>query len=535
MSSFVDYFNNSKDDEALYSVILAANVHAGAIIPGITELPNDITFDKKASTVSVVASDPSGDDEEVLFYMGSLPKKELTNAAVFNSSKPCFIMPKYDGVSCGLVITANGLEYAHTRGRDVGNVHKNTNITERVRPLLNINMEMFNLCCSSISVRGEIVCINKSVAKIPAAYVSGRLSSGIEMYKEAMHNLRLVIYECPRVTLTEYGKEVIKDITEIDGYQVLSQYWSLILIQGIFPANITIFTEQQADFGITNLRTVYELLCKDCNEPTDGIVCCETSWKYPYTKEMTMPSKYGKVAFKQTESSTSTITEFNYSITKTGLLNIVATFVTIVINDKNYSNAKIAYSAILNMSGMGVGAVVSVDIRNGITPYISGVIKPALIPYEEIINCPSCRSVLKRTTGTNPTLKCVNPSCRSIRQYLMIAFVSGVEIAKCGEKTICALPNPSVECLLNQVSSGMVKCGKTRYHLEDLLKAISVSTFMVATSIMTKNGVTKSIPDVADVTLVDIDEDVVEEMINSYGTPINIPFAKECLYYILSI
>lgn len=377
-------------------------------------------------------------------WMGSLQKPSSLKIC-----KDGIMIPKFDGVSAGAKFVRNAdneivLQLAQTRGIKANITSKLTLLTTDLCKALNEYKPFKGIPDFMICIRGEIVLKDKTLTEsAPAPYVSGKINGYEDVFKAAVDTMEFVPYEVMR--LTKYGEKI--RITQRECFDLLRE-----LNQLKFEPKP--FTE--------DVRGVFDAFCNELKEPLDGVVYCSLDWAYPITEAETMPAVYGKWAWKPSEEAESTLTGFEYSLSRDGKLEPMATYEEITIGGKKYSRAKIAIGRIISLSGIGIGSKITVRLSNGISPFIADFEPPSSgIVYEIPTECPACGSKLILTKGVNTTLKCTNTkSCPAIKLQKYKYFLKTLNVKGIADKKLQSLKRLNFSQIISKYISSkeLLKC-----------------------------------------------------------------------------
>lgn len=356
------------------------------------------------------------------------------------------LTPKYDGCSCGVrLVRVNkqfGVKEALTRGRDVGATSQRTNLTGKfmsiAKPLTALlespekqslqfttpSGTSFSFAdVTEITIRGEIV-LKERVDGAPAAIVAGKINGGQEVWNEFIGQLTFKPFEVMRM----YTPTEVYTPTQIESVQLLD----MICLR-------TTLTSDSMD----GIQAYYEELKEQISEPIDGVVYSACDWHYPEYDSETLPSAYGKWAWKPTSEGVSILRNVEYTITRDGKISFVFEFDRTQINGKNYLHAKVAVSRLLNeLSGMGFGSTIGVKISRDVMPYIDSFVPDDKIePFPLPKECPWCHQPLTLKGGKTPTLTCTNLLCQGVLSQKFLNLLKCLHVKGVAERKLATL-NP---------------------------------------------------------------------------------------------
>lgn len=470
---------------------------------GIADLPKDELYEEMIRAIKSVSDILTEDtDNHVIaserqqfrlvkfipeMWMGSITKEPT-----ISEIPDALILPKFDGCSCGVKLermstleTPFQLVQAVTRGVSEAYNVKKTDITDKFRDISELLLDAFNgpdvedfqfesqpsrtlKEAHAIIVRGEIVLDDKGVTdSAPASVVAGKINGGPEVWADYVENLCFIPYEIMRICWSATDKHDIYVPTQIE---TVNFFTAIGLID--YPIKRT-------PLGIDSLNSVkeyFEQLKTSITQPLDGVVYCPFNWRYPKTFEETKPKQYGKLAWKPSSESTSTLREITYTYNRDGKINFVLTFDPVNINGKNYKNAKTAVSKLIELNGIGVGSPVTIKLAGDISPTIASFVpNPEIKPIKLPKKCPCCNTVLEIKKGKTPTLRCPNPLCREVLKQKMLNLISVLEIRGIAEGKLNRLPRVTLEAVDQAYLEGHV--------LRGILRKTSTRTLLVGLGI----------------------------------------------------
>lgn len=395
-------------DEIKNIIYICDKIHNGETVNGYDQhdLPSDSLYEeyKKQLNDEIIYKNNN------IMYMGSIPKENK-----FNDFTKILIMPKFDGCSVAMkfVVQDNKLILirSHTRGKDVGEEHINTDITKKISMFFkNIYFDT-NYNFKEISIRGEIVLIEKDKNVVPASVIAGKINANIDVFESFLPKMRIVGFEISMIDN--------KVPTQVESLKILKHivYEDYYSHQFKFCDYEVYITEPKND---EYYKKIFDLMCERNKIPLDGFVYCDEKWMYPNDLKNTLNSKYGKYAWKPKTEVIVKIESIEYSMNRSGDLIPSITFTPIVIHEKLYVKAKSAISKIHEFisKGFGKGSNAILKLANDIIPQIIDVGES-----DERINfiekCPWCNSNL---ILSDKHLYCENNDCkeRRIQKYVYL-------------------------------------------------------------------------------------------------------------------
>lgn len=211
---------------------------------------------------------------------------------------------------------------------------------------------------------------------------------------------------------------------------------------------------QQMGFGVVEGKLVkpdeiedavkwFEEKIKTFDQPSDGLVLVYDDIAYGESLGTTSKFPRKGLAFKwMDEEAETTITEIDWSVSRTSLINPVAVFNSVELEGTTVSRASIHNLSIMESLKIGIGDKVKVIKANMIIPQITqNLTKSGNIEIPK--TCPICGAPTKikvdPETGTK-TLHCTGDNCVSILSSKIDHFCSrdAMNIVGISEKTIDA-------------------------------------------------------------------------------------------------
>ena len=192
--------------------------------------------------------------------------------------------------------------------------------------------------------------------------------------------------------------------------------------------------------------------------PSDGLVLVLDDIAYGDSLGQTSKFPRDSIAFKwQDELKETTLTEIEWSASRTGLINPVAIFEPIELEGTTVSRASVHNISVMRDLKLGIGDTITVYKANMIIPQIASNLTGSN-NVEIPCQCPVCghETKIKNDNGVQ-TLHCINEGCLAKQIKLLSLFVSrdAMNIEGLSEMTIEKL-----------VSAGMVKELADLFHVE---------------------------------------------------------------------
>ncbi len=173
--------------------------------------------------------------------------------------------------------------------------------------------------------------------------------------------------------------------------------------------------------------------------PSDGLVLSYDDISYGLSLGRTAKFPRDSIAFKwQDEIKETTLTEIEWSASRTGLINPVAIFEPVELEGTTVSRASVHNISVMRELGLGIGDRITVYKANMIIPQIAGDITCSN-NIEIPKNCPVCAAPtqIKADNGVE-TLVCPNPEClaKQIKSFTHFVSRDAMNIEGLSEMTI---------------------------------------------------------------------------------------------------
>ena len=346
--------------------------------------------------------------------MLSLDKtKDVSQLAAWLGDKPGVLSWKLDGLTIVLTYQNGKLAKAVTRGNgEIGEV-----ITANARTFENLPLTIdFD---GELILRGEAVIsyadfekINEEIADEGAKYKNPRnLCSGSVRQlnneitaKRHIHFLAFALVSAENVEFTTRSEQF--DWLGERGFQVVEHKE---VTADTLPVAVSDFEAKIAENPL----------------PSDGLVLSYDDIKYGLSLGETAKFPRDSIAFKwQDEIKETTLTEIEWSASRTGLINPVAIFEPVELEGTTVSRASVHNISVMRELGLGLGDRITVYKANMIIPQIAEDITGSN-NIEIPKNCPVCGAItqIKADNGVE-TLVCPNPECLAKQLKSFTHFVS---------------------------------------------------------------------------------------------------------------
>ncbi len=195
-------------------------------------------------------------------------------------------------------------------------------------------------------------------------------------------------------------------------FTTMQESFEFLKASGFNPVEYAVVTAE----NVVKTVAEFELRLPDVEIPTDGLVLAFNDKKYGESLGMTGHHPKHSIAFKwKDDAYATTLKEIEWSASKTGLLNPVAIFEPIEMEDgTTVSRASVHNVSIVKELQLGIGDIINVYKANMIIPQIaSNDTKSNTISIPEV--CPVCgaKTVIKTSKDGIETLICPNPYCEA--------------------------------------------------------------------------------------------------------------------------
>lgn len=384
----LEKYSKYKDNESRSSIIellkICDMIHQGRTFLRFSQndLPSDSFYEYACKTVNY---SPHKDFSNLIFPMGSVNKNDKIDL-----DGNIIITPKFDGVSIGMILRKNEntfkenefiIDFATTRQSkictlEIKELLESVNISKLFPKDILPNCSLSDI--KTIKVRGELVLRSKSKNIVSAATASGWLKRGIDGIKEHSSELRIIAYEVAELETTSNKIHLTQRQALRFLNQMFANYKDCSLNFGS-PWSIVEGNQLQED-----PYKYFEIFSKD-EVPLDGIVYCKPEWVYPLDESKFNKVAYGKIAWKPSPMFESFVSGLQITISGNGKYSFCLEFLTLNIEGKNYSKAKIQYYEIQEKK-FKIGDRIRVELSNGITAVIHSKIENGIPFKQELMN-----------------------------------------------------------------------------------------------------------------------------------------------------
>lgn len=403
--------------DRIYDELAELEAESGIILSGsptqkvgyevLSELP------KERHTSRMLSLDKTKSRDELLGWLGD--KKGLLSW-------------KLDGLTIVLTYSGGGLTKAVTRGNgDVGEV-----ITGNARVFVNVPLR--------IGYKGDLVLRGEAVITYhDFEEINGRISEADQRYKNPRNLCAGSVRQLdPRVTAkrrVRFYAFALVSADSVDFHESREEQMKWLAAQGfdcvrsVSVTGDTLFTEIQS----------YQDAIADNPVPSDGLVLTYDDLVYSASLGSTAKYPRDSIAFKwMDQTADTTLTEIEWSASRTGLINPIAVFDPVELEGTTVSRASLHNISIAEELGLGIGDTVRVYKANMIIPQISEDLTPThRLPIPD--RCPACKgeAVIRDDNGVR-TLYCPNPNClaKQIKSFTLFVSRDAMNIEGLSELTI---------------------------------------------------------------------------------------------------
>lgn len=361
--------------------------------------------------------------------MLSLDKtKEVSRLKEFIGNQKAVISWKMDGLTIVLTYKNGTLEKAVTRGNgEVGEV-----ITNNAKVFENVPLHIPYK--GELILRGEAVIGYKDFEKINAEIedVDAKYKNPRNLCSGSVRQLNNEITAKRHVNFYAFSLVKAEDVDFQN-----SRYKQLDWLK---EQGFEVVEHHMTDAG--QIEESVEWFSKNIVEndfPSDGLVLVYDDIVYGQSLGSTAKFPRDSFAFKWAdEIRETTLTEIEWSPSRTGLINPVAIFEPVELEGTTVSRASVHNVSIMEELQLGIGDTVQVYKANMIIPQIaenltrSGSCKPPVC-------CPVCGGATRISMENDTkTLYCTNPECQAKRVKSFALFVSrdGMNIEGLSEATL---------------------------------------------------------------------------------------------------
>ena len=215
---------------------------------------------------------------------------------------------------------------------------------------------------------------------------------------------------------------------------------------------------------ISDAVDAFEAKIADNPVPSDGLVLSYNDIEYGRSLGETAKFPRDSIAFKwQDEIKETTLSEIEWSASRTGLINPVAIFEPVELEGTTVSRASVHNISVMRELALGIGDTITVYKANMIIPQIAeNLTRSNNVEVPE--NCPVCgaHTAIKAENGVE-TLVCPNPAClaKQIKSFTHFVSRDAMNIEGLSEMTIEKL-----------IARGFIKELSDLFHVEEYKQEI---------------------------------------------------------------
>ncbi|MGN0379718.1 MAG: NAD-dependent DNA ligase LigA [Butyrivibrio sp.] len=434
--SGTDEIMSNYEYDKLYDELLALEKETGIVLTGSPT--NRVGYE----TLSEL---PKEQHEKPML---SLDKTKSVDAlAEFAGTHKSLLSWKLDGLTVVLTYNEGRLEKAVTRGNGyVGEV-----ITPNARVFKNIPVE--------IPYKGELVIRGEAIIRYSDfEKINSEIDDDSEKYKNprnlcsgsvrqlsneitARRNVNLIVFALIKADGVNFGNSREKQFEwlEAQGFQVVER--------------------RMADRS--NMAEAVKFFAdkiKDNDFPSDGLVLLYDDIAYGDSLGTTAKFPRNAIAFKWAdETANTTLTDVEWSASRTGLINPVAIFEPVELEGTTVSRASVHNVSIVKELKLGIGDKITVYKANMIIPQIAeNLTESGSLEIPKV--CPVCGKPTEiRQANDAQSLYCTNPDCQAKHVKSFEHFVS---------RNALNIDGISEQTLEKFIDCGFIKNYTDLYHLD---------------------------------------------------------------------
>lgn len=380
--------------------------------------------------------------------MLSLDKtKDVRELKAFVGNQKALMSWKMDGLTIVLTYREGSLYKAVTRGNgEVGEV-----ITNNARVFKNIPLQIAYK--GELILRGEAVIgykdfekINEEIEDVDARYKNPRnLCSG------SVRQLNNEITAKRNVRFYAFSLVQAEDV-DFKNSRVCQMEW--LKTQGFEVVEYHMVTADTTEQEVINFS---ERIAGN-DFPSDGLVVTYDDIAYGQSLGRTAKFPRDSYAFKWAdEIRETTLTEIEWSPSRTGLINPVAIFDPVELEGTTVSRASVHNISIMEELELGIGDKIEVYKANMIIPQIARNLTKSGVK-DIPTKCPVCQGATEiRQVNNAKTLYCTNPECQAkhVKSFALFASRDALNIDGLSEAT-----------LEKFISCGFIKDYADLFHLD---------------------------------------------------------------------
>ena len=361
--------------------------------------------------------------------MLSLDKtKEVEDLKRFVGDQKAMMSWKMDGLTIVLTYRDGTLFKAVTRGNgEVGEV-----ITNNARVFKNIPLKISYQ--GELILRGEAIIgykdfekINEEIADIDARYKNPRnLCSG---------SVRQLNNEITAKRNVRFYAFTLVQADGVDFHNSREKQMDWLREQGFEVVEHVMVTRDQVEDAVAE----FSRKIVDNDFPSDGLVLVYDDIAYGRSLGRTAKFPRDSYAFKWADEQVSTkLLEIEWSPSRTGLINPVASFEPVELEGTTVSRASVHNISIMEELELGIGDEIEVYKANMIIPQIAeNLTRSGVRDIPEV--CPVCGGKTEiRQVSNAKALYCTNPECQAkhIKSFSLFVSRDALNIEGLSESTL---------------------------------------------------------------------------------------------------
>lgn len=401
-SEDVEIMSNFEYD-ALYDELEALEKETGLVLSNSPTV--NVGYESAAELVKEAHDSP----------MLSLDKtKEPAALAAFLGTQKGLLSWKLDGLTIVLTYENGKLVKAVTRGNgEIGEV-----VTSNAKTFVNLPL--------SISYQGRLVVRGESVIKYSDfKEINERIEDADAKYKNPRNLCSGSVRQLdPKITAerkVNFFAFSLENSEDIDFHNSNEERFKWLKDQGFEVVPYKVVTAETME------ETVqwYAKEIQKFDVPSDGLVLLMDDIAYGQSLGRTAKFPRNSIAFKwKDEIAETSLTEVEWSPSRTGLINPVAIFEPVELEGTTVSRASVHNVSIIESLKLGIGDRITVYKANMIIPQIAeNLTSSGNLEIPKV--CPACgtQTVIKQDNGVK-TLTCPNEACPAKKIKTFVDFVS---------------------------------------------------------------------------------------------------------------
>lgn len=345
------------------------------------------------------------EDELITFYQRL--QKNLGQQSI-----PVTVEPKLDGVAVTLVYRNGSLDYAATRGDG----KRGDLITENVRTIQSIPLNLGNAAPALLEVRGEIFMPNSGFAKMNEE----REAKGLPVFANPRNGTAGTLKQLDSREVAKRPLDFLAHgLGAYEGPGLPSEHDFHKLLESLkIPRNTPVQVVDSLDKLIEAVNHLNELR-HDLDYATDGAVVKVIDRATRETLGFTSRAPRWAAAYKfLPEQAETTLNSVTIQVGRTGVLTPVAELTPVLVSGTTVSRATLHNQEEIERKDIHIGDTVVIEKAGEIIPAVVKVLKDkrpdsaTLYSLFDAVNgvCPSCASPISKEEGM-VAWRCTNFTC----------------------------------------------------------------------------------------------------------------------------